>query len=71
MAKRRSDAYRMRRAVGEAAQEHDGAYRCPMSMQVIAERHRVPLDELIILTAQEVEDRANIVPTQGVAEVSK
>lgn len=56
MSKRRGEPYRLRRAVSEAAQLHDGAWKDPMAMELIASRHGVPLDTLIEQTKFEVSE---------------
>lgn len=57
MSRRRSDAYRMRRAVAEASQPHDGAYKDPMAIEMIARNHKVDLTELVRQTKEEVAER--------------
>lgn len=46
----------MRRAVAEASNEHDGAYRYSMDMKTIAEKYKVPLNDLIRETNYYVEE---------------
>jgi hypothetical protein len=57
MSKHRSEPYRMRRAVAEAAQEHDGAYHDPTAMELIAERFQVDLSSLVEETRKEIARR--------------
>lgn len=54
MSKQLSDNQRMTRAVCETSNLHDRAYACEMSMQMIAERWMVPLEELKKRTRVEV-----------------
>lgn len=54
MSRQRSYEYRMRRAVAKAAQPHDGAFRDPMAMRMIAGEYQVDLADLTRQTAQRV-----------------
>lgn len=65
MSKQRSDAYRMRRAVNEASNHHDGAYNCEMAMKMIAEQYNVDLARLTKLTMERVEDDLRVINYSG------
>lgn len=54
----RGHSSRFARALAESTLEHDGAYRDPMAMEMIADRYKVDLADLTRAANKVVDDRA-------------